>query len=74
MCFRLCRAAAAGALALGSKAAMMAKSAGGASGLLKGLGALGVAGGAAAAVSTSGDKRNPREYAPSPGVQQQRAH
>jgi len=40
----VCRAAAAGALAIGSKAAFMLKGAGGASGLLKGAGVLAAAG------------------------------
>lgn len=38
------RAIAVGVIALGSKAAMLAKSAGGAGGVLKGLGALGLVG------------------------------
>lgn len=46
------RAVGAGMLALGSKAAMIAKSGGGLGGLAKGAGLLAVGGGAAAAVSS----------------------
>ncbi|CAL8471200.1 g10742 [Coccomyxa elongata] len=46
------RAMGAGLLALGSKAAMIAKSGGGLSGLAKGAGLLAVGGGAAAAVTS----------------------
>lgn len=62
------RGLAAGGIALGSKVAMMAKAGGGASGVLKGIGALTAAGGAAAAVSstTKPQEQLPRHYPPPP--------
>jgi len=57
------RAVAVGVIAVGSKVAVIAKSAGGAGGLLKGIGALAAAGGlAAAATSTQPAAEQPKTH------------
>lgn len=57
------RAAAAATVAIGSKAAMMAKSAGGASGIVKGVGLL-AAGGTAAAAATAVPRKDATSQPP----------